>query len=143
MAANEYVEIESDGSLRVPPDVAKAMGFTEGSRAKLRRCGEHVLLQRPITQLARVYVEPTTACNLRCRTCIRNVWNEPIDHMSGETFAKVVAGITALPDLPTVVLGGLGEPLVHPGILDMLRDLKRTEARVELITNGALLDGSS
>jgi hypothetical protein len=31
---------------------------------------------RPITQLTKVYVEPTNACNIACRTCIRNNWDE-------------------------------------------------------------------
>jgi len=140
MGTNEYVEIAGDGSLRIPPDVARAMGFTPGGRAKIQRCGEQLVLRRPTTELARVYIEPTTACNLRCRTCIRNVWDEPIGHMAADTFARVVAGIQALPEPPTVVFGGLGEPFVHPDILDMIRDVKRTEARVEVITNGVLLD---
>lgn len=140
MARNEYIRIEDDGSLRIPADVARAMGFTPGGRAKVRPCGEQLIVQRPTTELARVYVEPTTACNLRCRTCIRNVWDEPIGYMTAGTFARVAAGVQALPHPPTVVFGGLGEPLVHPDILDMLRQAKRAEARVELITNGVLLD---
>ncbi len=123
MALNEYANIESDGSIRVPQDIARGMGFTPGARAKIRRFGDQVILQRPIAEAARVYVEPTTACNLRCRTCIRNVWDEPIGHMAAETFARVVAGVRALPVPPTVVFGGLGEPLVHSGILDMVLDL--------------------
>ena len=39
-----------------------------------------------------------------------------------------------------MVFGGLGEPFVHPDLLGMVREAKRTEARVEIITNGALLD---
>jgi MoaA/NifB/PqqE/SkfB family radical SAM enzyme len=140
MATNEYAEIAEDGSLRIPPEIARAMGFMPGARAKVRRFGEQLILQRPVSGLARLYVEPTTACNLRCRTCIRNVWDEPIGHMSAETFARVLAGVRALPEAPTVVLGGLGEPFVHPDILDMIRELKRTEARVEAITNAVLLD---
>ncbi len=140
MARNEYAEVDGDGNVRIPPDIARAMGFTPGARAKIRRSGDQLILQRPIAELARLYLEPTTACNLRCRTCIRNVWDEPVGHMAGETFAKVVAGVQALPGPLSVVLSGLGEPLVHPGLLDMVRDLKRTEARVELITNGVLLD---
>ena len=97
MGTNEYVEIAGDGSLRIPPDVARAMGFTPGGRAKIQRCGEQLVLRRPTTELARVYIEPTTACNLRCRTCIRNVWDEPIGYMAADTFARVVAGVQAFP----------------------------------------------
>ena len=139
-ADNGYVEIAADGSLRILAALAQAMGFTPGARAKVRRCGEQLLLQRPTTALARLYLEATTACNLRCRTCIRHVWDEPIGSMTAETFARVLAGVRALPEPPTVVFGGLGEPFAHPDLLDMIRELKRTEARVEVITNGVLLD---
>jgi MoaA/NifB/PqqE/SkfB family radical SAM enzyme len=135
-----FAEVDEAGNLKLPTELAAALGLRPGSRVKARRCGERLLLARSVSQLARIYVEPTTACNLHCLTCIRNVWDEPIGHMTAETFATVLEGIQALPERPTVVLGGLGEPLVHPGILDMLGDLKRTEAQVELITNGILLD---
>lgn len=135
-----FAEVDGDGSLRIPADLAQAMGFVAGSRVKLRQCGDQLLLQRPASHLARLYIEPTTACNLHCRTCIRNVWDEPIGHMTAATFAAVLASIRGLPTPPTVVFGGLGEPFFHPDLLDMLREAKRTEARVEVITNGGLLD---
>ncbi len=142
MSSNEYVHIAEDGSLRIPSEVARAMGFTPGARARMRRYGNRLVIQRPVTGLARLYVEPTTACNLHCRTCIRNVWNEPIGHMTAETFSRVLSGIRGLPQAPVVVLGGLGEPFVHPDLLDMIRELKRDAAQVELITNALLLDES-
>lgn len=140
MGTNEYVEIADDGSLRIPPDVARAMGFTPGGRAKLQRCGEQLVLRRPTTELARVYVEPTTACNLNCITCMRNVWEEPVGRMDSATFDRVLAGVRALPEPPTLFFGGLGEPFTHPDLLDMIREAKRLEASVEVITNGTLLD---
>jgi MoaA/NifB/PqqE/SkfB family radical SAM enzyme len=39
-----------------------------------------------------------------------------------------------------VFFGGLGEPLTHPGFLDMVRAVKALDAPVEAITNGVLLD---
>jgi len=140
MSECDYAEVDEHGRLHFPPALTAALGLRPGSRAKIRRCGDAVLVQRPTVALARLYVEPTTACNLRCRTCIRHVWDEPIGHLAEATFARILEGLTACPDRPTVVFGGLGEPLVHPRIVEMVGAAKATQAQVELITNGTLLD---
>jgi MoaA/NifB/PqqE/SkfB family radical SAM enzyme len=91
---------------------------------------------------AKIYVEPTSRCNLNCRTCIRNVWNEATGQMSGATFTRILDGVRACPTPPTVFFGGFGEPLVHAEIVPMVRAAKATGAAVELITNGMLLTGN-
>ena len=41
---------------------------------------------------AKVYVEPTNACNLACATCVRHAWDEPEGFMEWGTFEAVVEG---------------------------------------------------
>lgn len=135
-----YGHVDDEGNLRIPVDVARAMGLEPGSRVKLARHGDRLVAQRPITHLARVYVEPTTACNLRCRTCIRHVWDEPIGHMAWATFSRLLDCIKELAPRPTVFFGGFGEPLTHPEFIRMVEEVKQLGARVEAITNGMLLD---
>jgi MoaA/NifB/PqqE/SkfB family radical SAM enzyme len=135
-----YAEVDEHGNVRIPASIAQAMGFVPGSRIKLGRLPDRLVLHRPITQLTRIYIEPTTACNLQCQTCMRNVWDESIGHMEWRTFSRIVAGIRDL-ELPlTVFFGGLGEPLTHPEFVRMVSEVKRLEVRVEAITNGMLLD---
>jgi MoaA/NifB/PqqE/SkfB family radical SAM enzyme len=100
-------------------------------------------LQRPITQLAKVYVEPTSRCNLNCRTCIRNAWEEPQGDMSAATWERVVGSLKALPSRPDVFFGGFGEPLLLPNIAGMVAQAKSVAGTVELITNGILLTEES
>ncbi len=88
---------------------------------------------------AKIYVEPTSRCNLNCRTCIRNAWDETTGQMSGATFARILDGVRACPTPPRVFFGGFGEPLFHAEIVPMVRAAKATGAAVELITNGMLL----
>lgn len=101
----------------------------------------------------KVYLEPTNACNLACSTCVRHAWDEPEGYMEWETFAAVVDGLTEGleqepgrgegPDgeaPPAIAFMGLGEPLLHPRFLDMVRLAKRRGLRTEVTTNALLLD---
>ncbi len=91
---------------------------------------------------AKIYIEPTSLCNLACRTCMRNAWDELGGRMDAETFAQVMAGVSACPVPPTVFFGGFGEPLFHPKIIEMVWAAKATGSHAELITNGTLLTES-
>jgi MoaA/NifB/PqqE/SkfB family radical SAM enzyme len=94
----------------------------------------------PALPLSKVYVEPTSRCNLMCRTCMRNVWDEPLGDMAAATFARVIDGLRAIDPPPTVFFGGIGEPLFHPHIVSMVAQASAAGAPVDLITNGTLLD---
>jgi MoaA/NifB/PqqE/SkfB family radical SAM enzyme len=93
-------------------------------------------------RLRKVYVEPTNACNLNCRTCVRHAWDEPEGFMTWGTYKAVVAGLVAAASggtAGTVVFMGLGEPLLHPRFLDMVLHAKRNGLRAEVTTNALLL----
>ncbi|MCU0244758.1 MAG: radical SAM protein, partial [Acidobacteria bacterium] len=84
--------------------------------------------------------EPTSRCNLACRTCIRNTWNEPMGDMDMGDFRRLVAGLGRFPHLESVMFGGFGEPTAHPDILDMVRAVRSLGLRAEMTTNATLLD---
>ena len=46
-------------------------------------------------ELAKLYIEPTNQCNMRCRTCIRNVWDEALGKMSDAVFDRIIEGLRA------------------------------------------------
>ncbi len=77
-------------------------------------------------------------CNLECRICIRNVWDEPIGQMSSETFNRIIEGLGFFTQ-SFCFFGGFGEPLVYPNIVDMVARVKALGTPVDLITNGTLL----
>jgi MoaA/NifB/PqqE/SkfB family radical SAM enzyme len=89
-----------------------------------------------VDALRKVYVEPTTACNLACRTCVRRAWDEPEGFMAWSTFEAVVDGLAAP---ATVAFMGLGEPLLHGRFVDMVRLAKARGLRAEVTTNALLL----
>jgi len=125
----------------LPIELAERLGLTPGASLLLDEETNSFRVRRSVHQLAKVYVEPTSRCNLSCRTCIRNAWEEPLADMSEETFARLLDGLSAFDPRPAVFFGGFGEPLSHPRILEMVEQVKALGVpKVELITNGCLLD---
>jgi MoaA/NifB/PqqE/SkfB family radical SAM enzyme len=134
-----YAHVAEDGRLILPAEVSKRFGLEPGSRAVLVEGTNQITLHLPVTALRRVYIEPTNACNLNCLTCMRNVWDEPQGRMGTETFERILDSLRSFSPLPMVFFGGLGEPLFHPHIIEMIASVKAIGARVEMITNGTLL----
>jgi MoaA/NifB/PqqE/SkfB family radical SAM enzyme len=137
---NGYFQVDSQGNLVVPAALAERFGLQPGAQVRFDEGPSGLLLRRPVEHLARVYIEPTTQCNLECRTCIRHAWSEPQGRMSETTFRRIIEGLRSLRPIPLVFFGGFGEPLTHPDIFRMVREFKELGATVELITNGTLLD---
>jgi len=135
-----WAEVDEQGRLVMPPDVAAQYGLKPGAKVRLDPDKHHVRMHRPVTHLAKVYVEPTVACNLDCITCFRNAWEETTGRMSDETFARILDGLRALDPIPTVYFGGIGEPLFHQRTVEWIRQVKALGARVEMITNGTILN---
>jgi MoaA/NifB/PqqE/SkfB family radical SAM enzyme len=114
----------ADGlTLRLPPEAARALGLRPGSRLDLAVRRGRVELRPDIHSLARLYIEPTSRCNLSCLTCVR-----------------LAEGLKDFPHLESAMLGGFGEPLLHPDILAMAAALKERGLAVEMVSNGTLLD---
>ena len=133
-----FIQVDKDGRLVLPPELAARYGLASGDRLPLAEGAAELRLLCP-SRLSKLYIEPTNQCNLDCRTCMRNVWEEPLGMMSDEVFDRIIEGLNDFSPVPTVFFGGFGEPLFHPNIVAMVRRAKELGARVELITNGTLL----
>ncbi|MDA3948547.1 MAG: radical SAM protein [Spirochaeta sp.] len=133
--------VASDGSIVVPPEVARRFGLVPGAAARIDIApdGNTLSLRRPISSLAQVYVELTNGCNIDCRTCMRNVWSLQTGFMDDETFERLRVQIAEMPVTPTVFFGGFGEPMHHPKTTEYIRAMREIGAEVDLITNGTLL----
>ena len=134
------VEVDEQGHLILPPELMKRYGLVPGAQLLIEEHENRFSLTRSTDSLSKVYVEPTNLCNLGCRTCMRNVWDEPLGNMAMDTFAHILEGLKDFYPVPTLFLGGFGEPLAHPDILEMISSARNCGAEVEMITNGALLD---
>jgi len=86
-----------------------------------------------------IQIEVTGACNLRCHMCLvryRPALPRVAGSMSFETFRRIV---DALPELHTITLQGLGEPLLAPDLFAMIEHASARGIRVGFNTNATLL----
>jgi AbrB family looped-hinge helix DNA binding protein len=132
-------EVDENGRLVIPAEIAAQYGFKPGAKVLFGREEAGVHLHRPVSHMAKLYIEPSGRCNLDCVTCMRNVWTAPNEIMAEATFDRIIAGLPEYSPPPLVFFGGIGEPLMHPRLPEMIARAKALGSPVELITNGTLL----
>jgi MoaA/NifB/PqqE/SkfB family radical SAM enzyme len=133
-----YLKTDDEGRLVPSPDLSLNYSIKPGASVSIKGERNGFQVHFP-SRLDKIYIEVTSQCNLICRTCIRNAWDEPQGMMSEEIFSKVIEGLHDFTPTPSVFFGGLGEPLFHPNIVDMVKRAKSLNTRVEMISNGMLL----
>ncbi|MFO7661222.1 MAG: radical SAM protein [Chloroflexota bacterium] len=134
-----WADVDEQGRLVLGPEIAARYGLLPGARARLDLDSNTIRLHRPVTHLAKLYIEPTNFCNIDCLTCMRNNWEVELGLMEAATFEQIVAGLEEMTDRPSILFGGIGEPLAHPHIADMIARVHALGCRTEMITNGTLL----
>jgi len=132
--------LDSKGYIVLPEDFCRRYGLEGGKELLVAGTEMGIMLFPLCPNIRKVYVEVTTRCNLACRTCVRNVWGDPLADMGDATFKRLLEGMRELPELQEVLFGGYGEPFVHPRFLDYLAAVKELGVRVTVSTNGTLLD---
>ena len=133
------VKIEREYRFRLPERFVRRYGLKSGSDLYLIPLAEGFIVYHPTLEIRKVYIEPTTRCNLSCITCVRNSWEDEIADMEMSTFNVILHQLKGLKSVRTVVLGGFGEPFYHPRILDMIEDIKALGVEVTISTNGTLV----
>jgi len=84
-----------------------------------------------------VQIEPTVRCNANCRMCNRMLSGRLEGDLSFERFVYI---IKQLPSVKSVLLQGVGEPLLNPHFFDMVNYLKDKNIKVYTSTNASLID---
>jgi putative metalloenzyme radical SAM/SPASM domain maturase len=91
---------------------------------------------------SRLIVETSTRCNLACEHCPKQSQGaDSDDEDMDENCFNALAN--AFPTLQSLVLNGIGEPLLHPGLEGFIRSARAAMPRGASIgfqTNGQLLD---
>ena len=136
----QWAQVDQEGRLIISREIAERYGLHPGARLRIETEPNVIRLHRPVTHLAKVYIEPTNLCNLDCRTCMRNIWDEQSGQMSEELYDRILENIHQFSPLPSIFFSGIGEPLFHKRTVDWVAKAKAMGIKVELITNGTLLN---
>lgn len=93
--------------------------------------------------IRKLYIEPTSMCNLNCKMCFRNSWiEEEQGLMSSEVISKIYKSVQSQKSIEKVVFAGMGEPLIHAKISEMVHHISQMMKETEIITNGTVLKES-
>lgn len=82
------------------------------------------------------WLEPTAKCNLHCEGCYRQ--NENNSHKSMAEIKQELDVFTSLRKCDGVSIAG-GDPLTHPEIIEIVREVKKRGLKPILNTNGLAL----
>ncbi len=90
---------------------------------------------------SKLFVEVTTRCNLQCAMCVKYAPGQGLveGDMTDETFERLAP---TFPHLESLVLNGIGEPLLHRGLerfIARARDDMPASAWIGFQTNGQLI----
>jgi putative metalloenzyme radical SAM/SPASM domain maturase len=91
---------------------------------------------------SKLFVEVTTRCNLRCAMCVKRAPGNGVSDrdLSDQLYSRIAP---AFPTLSTLILNGIGEPLLHPSLEAFIRRAKnamRAESSIGFQSNGTLID---
>lgn len=128
------------GSVQLPRELEHFLGADKNSHLRYEIGDDGVKIYPNIHSLSKVYVEVTTNCNLKCKTCLRNSWEDAaLMDMDLQLFQKLMDDLKEFPYVNSVMFGGFGEPTYHKDIIQMIRMVKEQGLLCEMVTNGTLL----
>ena len=87
---------------------------------------------------ARVYIDLTNACMLRCRHCCTDSGAAGNDELSGAELADLIHQVRDLGSEYLVLSGG--EPMLRPELPQLLELARRVGLKTTLLTSGMLID---
>lgn len=137
---NETLVSGNQKQLFLTDELAKVLGAEDTTTFRVVKRQNKIEIYPNIHSLAKVYIEPTSKCNLNCRTCIRETWHEPLGSMKREVFDSLIDQLKEFKSLQSVMFGGFGEPTFHKDILYMISQVKSLGLKAEMVTNGTLLN---
>jgi len=85
-----------------------------------------------------IQLEPTTACNLACRTCPHEEYIKTARHLSLDNFKRIYDQIKP----QKITLSGLGEPFSNPRLPEMIRYAKDRGTSINTTSNLTLISKS-
>ena len=129
-----------DGKLELPAEIKEKLGLEADTEVKIQFNQDGIYIERADPRLTKVYIEPTSDCNLNCKTCVRHSWDEEMGFMEMEDYRKLIKELKDFKGLDKISFWGIGEPLFHPQIAEMVGLASELGVRTQIISNALLLD---
>ncbi len=85
-----------------------------------------------------ITLESTAKCNLYCPMCPRHIYTFDNENMDLDLYKKVVQDCKDYVEF--IWPYGIGEPMIHPNIFEMIRITREAGIRTGMSTNATLLD---
>lgn len=137
----EKIELRlKDGKLELPQQIKEKLGLDSETEVKIQFNQDGMYIERADPRLTKVYIEPTSDCNLNCKTCVRHSWDEEMGFMEMEDYKKLIEELKDFKGLERISFWGIGEPLFHPQIAEMIGLASELGVKTQMISNGLLLD---
>lgn len=129
-----------EGKLKLPAEIRTKLGLEEDTELKIEFNQQGMYIERADPRLTKAYIEPTSDCNLNCKTCVRHSWEEEMGFMEFKVYEKLIGELKEFKGLEKISFWGIGEPLFHPQIAEMIELAVGLGVKTQIITNGLLLD---
>ena len=84
----------------------------------------------------KIYIEITNACNLNCSFCIKN--KKKTKYLTIDEFKTIINKIKT--HTKEIYMHILGEPLMHPNIIEFINYANKENLLVNITTNGYLIE---
>lgn len=136
---NMEVTLEG-GKLKLPDKIKERLGLEDNTELKIKLGSKGFYIERSDPLLSKVYIEPTSDCNLDCITCVRHSWDEQMGHLDMETYDNLIEELKDFKGLEKIAFWGIGEPLYHPNIIEMVEKASKLGIQTQIISNALLLD---
>lgn len=89
--------------------------------------------------IGKLYIELSSVCNLKCKMCFRNSWFDEVPTLMSDVTIDRIKNSISDDNFKSVFFGGMGEPLLHNRIFELIKLSKDHDKQTELITNATLL----
>ena len=85
-----------------------------------------------------ISLESTAKCNLYCPMCPRAIFTFDNENMDLELYKKIIQDSKEYVEF--IWPYGIGEPMIHPNIFEMIRITREAGIRTGMSTNATLMD---
>lgn len=85
-----------------------------------------------------LHLDITNKCNLRCSHCFQDAGEPRENELTSDEWLKIIDAFSSHYRTSVTVSGG--EPLLHPGIFDLLKRAKNNGLQISLFSNGTLIN---